>query len=205
MWILPSRARPHNVQRLIEAWYETRASTPVDVCVDADDPCLVQYEAMQLPSRWKINIGTRQGLSWLYNDAYERQPHAYWYGFIADDVVPLTELWDVQLIAAAGRDGMAVPAGGHDANGAPHFVLGGDLVRSIGWLSLPGLDRLYIDTVWQQIAEYRGVLRRVPDVTLEHRHFSNGKALMDATYLKHNKPQDKSIYENWSYHNGYLP
>ena len=200
MWILPSRSRPHNLLRLIDAWERTGASTPVELCLDLDDSCLPQYDAMQIPSGWHLSMGWHGPLSRLYNDAYGRHLGATFFGFIADDVVPLTNGWDTRLIEVAGNDGMAVPAGGHDPNGAPHFVLGGDLVRSIGWLSLPGLDRLYIDTVWQKIAESRGVLRRVPNVILEHRHFSNRKAMIDATYLKHRKQQDKSIYDNWRQH-----
>lgn len=202
MWILPSRSRPHNLRRLIDACDKTGASTPVELCLDVDDECLPQYQAVWMQPMWYIVTEQRKGLSDVYNNAYLRHPHEPWYGFIADDVVPLTMGWDTRLIEVAGRDGMAVPAGGHDPNGAPHFVLGGDLVRSMGWLSLPGLDRLYIDTVWQRIAEARGVLIRVPDVILEHRHFSNGKAMIDETYRKHHKEQDKLIYNNWSKQNG---
>ena len=204
MWILPSRSRPHNLLRLIDAWGRTGASTPVELCLDFNDPCLRQYLSIPMPSGWIVVTGERDGLSRVYNDAFARHPEASWYGFIADDIVPLTDSWDVNLIEVAGSDGMAVPAGGHDPNGAPHFVLGGDLVRSMGWLCLPGLDRLYIDTIWQEIATARGVLRRVPDVILEHRHFSNRKALIDETYLKKHKVQDKLIYDNWR-QNGNFP
>lgn len=99
---------------------------------------------------------------------------------------------------------MSVPAGGETTGGCPHFVLGGDLVRSIGWLSLPGLDRIYIDTCWEKIAKRRGVYREVHNVKLEHHHFSNGKALMDSTYRKHHKPQDKVIYDNWRKQHAYI-
>lgn len=196
-WILPTRSRPQNIQRLIDAWSKTGASTPVELCVDSDDPCLSQYEEIPMPHGWELIIGLRGPLSAIYNAAHERHRHSEYFGFIADDVVPITSGWDSILIETAGRDSMAVPAGGHNPGGAPHFVLGGDLVRSVGWLSLPGLDRLYIDTAWQDIATARGVLRRVPEVVLEHRHFSNKKALIDATYLKHRKAQDKLIYDNW--------
>lgn len=190
MWILPSRGRPHSVLRLLKAYEETEASTPVWLRLDEDD----SGYAINHPN-WEVSAGPRVPLSQIYNEAYQRKTD--WYGFIADDVVPLTKHWDRLLIAVAGRDGMSVPSGGHEPNGAPHFVLGGDLVRSMGWLCLPGLHRLYIDTVWQDIATKLGVLRRVPEVVLEHRHFSNGKALMDATYRKPNKASDRKIYEAW--------
>ena len=204
MWILPSRSRPHNLLRLIDAWVKTGASTPVLLCIDSDDPCLKQYETIEIPPEWSVVVGLRGPLSDIYNNAYARHPNEPWHGFIADDVVPITNGWDVKLIDTAGSDGMSVPAGGETTGGCPHFVLGGDLVRSVGWLSLPGLDRIYIDTVWGDIAAKQGVFRSVPDVILEHRHFSNGKAMIDKTYIKSRKQQDKLIYNNWRQH-AYLP
>ena len=159
---------------------------------------------MVMPSGWLIVIGHRAPLSVIYNDAYERHKNKPWHGFIADDVVPLTDAWDTRLIEAAGSDGMAVPAGGESTGGCPHFVLGGELVRSVGWLSLPGLDRLYIDTVWGEIAKSRGVYREFQNVKLEHRHFSNKKALMDSTYKKYHKTQDKFIYDQWRKQHAYI-
>lgn len=153
---------------------------------------------------WTFTVGERKPLSDIYAEAFHRFPDAPYYGFIADDVVPRTPEWDRRLIEVAGNDGMAVPSGGHeDYAGAPHFVLGGDMVRSIGWLALPGLNRLWIDTVWNDIAEAKGVLRRVPEVILEHWHFSNGKAMMDSTYRKYHKIEDMMTYENWK-RRGYL-
>lgn len=192
MWILPSRGRPQNVIRLIEAFNRTGATTPVWLRLDDDDP---QPELHG--GNWIVNIGPRLLLSEIYAEAYRKYPDLPWYGVIADDVVPITPGWDRKLIEAAGNDGMAIPSGGETTGGYPHFVLGGDLVRSIGWLALPGLDRLYIDTVWHDIAEQHGVLRFLPDAILEHRHFSNRKALPDSTYRKNNKARDKVIYETW--------
>ena len=163
--------------------------------LDDDDPSLPEYLALALPTNWVREVGPRVPLSHIYNTVLQWLPDNPYWGFIADDVVPETLGWDFRLINTAGSDGMAVPAGGHDPEGTPHFVLGGDLVRSMGWLALPGLDRLYIDTVWLDIAKSRGVLRRLPDVVLRHHHFSNGLALRDATYQKHHKPQDRALYE----------
>lgn len=205
MWILPSRSRPHNLSRLVDAWVMTGASTPVELCVDFDDPLLAAYENTPIPNGWRIVVGPRSPLSVVYNDAYARNKDEPWFGFIADDVVPVTNGWDSILIDAAGSNGMAIPDGGETTGGCPHFVLGGGLVHSIGWLSLPGLDRLYIDTVWGTIARSRGVYREINSVRLEHMHFSNGKAIMDSTYRKHHKQQDKLIYDNWRQQHAYLP
>ena len=205
MWILPSRARPHNVFRLLKAYEETGATTPVWLRLDNDDHTPEYHH-----KNWIVEKGPRLPLSEIYAEAYEKFHDSEWFGLIADDVVPVTPHWDCKLIDIAGRDGMAVPAGGDTTGGCPHFVLGGDLVRSVGWLALPGLDRLYIDTVWHDLAEKRGVLRYRPEILLEHRHFSNGQALFDQTYQKKHKAEDKAVYEGWKLSNqrgkhGYSP
>lgn len=197
MWIIPSRGRPHNITRLATAWLATGASTPALILVDDDDATREVYLGLEKPPQWSVRIGARKRLSDLYNGAFAAHPDCHWFGFLADDVVPETPRWDSILIEAAGRDGMAIPAGGDTTGGAPHFVLGGDLVRSVGWLALPGLDRLYIDTVWYQIAKARGVAHYRPAVMLRHHHFSNGLALMNATYRKKRKAADRAIYETW--------
>lgn len=133
----------------------------------------------------------------IYNEFYQRHPYHDWYGFIGDDVVPETKGWDRELIATADLDGMAVPSGGETTGGTPHFVIAGSLVREQGWLCLPGLNRLYIDRVWREIAQARGVLRHRPDVVLKHMHFSNNLALIDSTYRKPLKENDRALYEAW--------
>lgn len=166
--------------------------------LDDDDLTVPDTLSLPFPGPWSIEIGPRVPLSQIYNTAFQQSPGAAYYGFIADDVVPETPQWDQILIEIAGNDGMAVPAGGHDPEGAPHFVLGGDLVREIGFLSLPGLDRIFIDQVWLDIAKSRGVLRRVPYVLLKHQHFSKG-APYDKTYRKYRKAEDRQVYENWRF------
>ncbi|KKL27890.1 hypothetical protein LCGC14_2380620 [marine sediment metagenome] len=204
MWLIPSRERPHRLTRLMEACRKTKMSTAAVVLLDTDDPNLPGYLRLPMIPEWTIEIGLRSGLSEIYNRAFARYPDEVWYGTLCDDVVPETDYFDLQLIEVAGSDSFSF--GDDGINGGKHgthFVVGGDLVRSVGWLSLPGLNRIYIDTVWNDIAHDRSVYYYLPHIKLTHHHFSNGKALMDKTYKKHNKDRDKSIYEAWSieYHN----
>ena len=170
-------------------------STEVIVQLDDDDPMLGGYT--DLPFNWTLSITPRKILSERYNEVFEGWSHLKWYGFLADDVVPETDGWDRTLISGAGKDGLAYGDDGIDPTRPTHFVLGGDLVRQMGWLSLPGLQRIFIDTVWHDIAKAGNVLRYVPEVKLTHHHFSNGKALMDATYRKPGKAQDAALYAKW--------
>ncbi len=198
MWIIPSRSRPQNIRRLIGI------TTPVYLRLDDDDPMLQGYRDLDLPWNWIFVVTKRASFSSIYNEFFIALPDLDWYGFLADDVVPETFDWDRLLIEAAGKDGLAFGDDGINGGAfATHFVVGGDLVRSVGWLALHGLDRIYIDTVWNDIAADRGVRRYLPDVKLRHHHFSNRLALMDQTYRKPTKYNDRILYEAWvmEYHN----
>lgn len=198
MWLIPSRERPHRLTQLMKACRETKMSTAAVILLDDDDPCLLAYLRLSMLPNWSFEIGPHGSLSDIYNRAWRLYPHETWYGMLCDDVVPETHEFDKLLIDSAGLDGLSF--GDDSINGgdhATHMVLGGNLVRSMGFLSLPGLDRIYIDTVWNDIARDRGVHRYLPHVKLTHHHFSNGKALVDKTYKKFNKKKDQEIYEAW--------
>jgi hypothetical protein len=200
MWVLPSRGRPKNLLRFFDAFAKTQADTAGLVILDHDDPALNGYRAVILPPGWSLILEHRhQTLGSLQNSVFNRWPNNEWYGLIADDVVPLTDYWDKELVKAAGSNGVSYP---HDSiNGGTQFthgVIGGDLVREMGWLILPGLDRLYGDNVWTEIGNKRGVLEYCPQVKFDHLHFSNGKAEMDETYRKTQTDEDRKIYTDWA-------
>lgn len=195
MWVLPSRSRPHSVRRLIEGF---GGGSPVLLILDNDDPLLPAYLDLKYPANWSVVHDERAPLSVIYSRAFALFGDLDWYGFIADDVLPASPSWDSLLIEGAGRDGMAVPDDGSgDETHSPHFVLGGDLPRETGWLCLPGLNRIYIDTVWQDISRAKGVYRYLPDIKLTHLHFSTGHALLDSTYRKPEKAADRLLYQTW--------
>ena len=196
MWFLPSRSRAGNVKRFFEAYRRTGAVSPGVLRIDADDAG--DYLGIELPVGWSLHIGQRMTLGEMTNEFFQLNPLAPWYGLIGDDVVPVTLGWDKTLISLAGRCGIAYPNDNHQAPQlACHMVIGGDLVREMGWLALPGLDRLYIDTVWTDIGRGRAVMVYAPGVLVEHYHFSNGKAPMDAVYKKPNAQRDALCYEAW--------
>ena len=173
-------------------------TTPVIIRLDDDDPMLQGYNDLDWPLFWQIITADRMPLGDVYNSFFNAMPGLDWYGFLADDVVPETFGWDRLLIKAAGSFGLAF--GDDGINGetrATHFVLGGDLVRQFGWLALPGLDRTYIDTVWNDITYEHATFRYLPHVKMTHKHFSNRTALMDHTYRKPTKDRDRALYQAW--------
>ena len=197
MWILPSRWRVANCKRFFAQWKAMKSSTPGVLVVDEDDD-VEGYKKVELPDNWSLVVYPRMSMCGKSNQAFFDNPGKDWYGFIDDDAFPMTEEWDKKLIEAAGNNGLS-----HCWNGignerlASQFVIGGDLARELGWIFLPGLGRIYGDDVITAIADKKGVRKYLPDVKLEQRHFSNGKAPMDRAYQKPEAQQDREVYEQW--------
>ena len=80
MWVLPTRGRPKSLERFIEAWKATSASTRVMVRLDSDDPELVNYIQLALEANFTCNVGPRRGVSKSMNEVFEIYPDEPWYG-----------------------------------------------------------------------------------------------------------------------------
>lgn len=184
MFILPTRGRPWGLQRFLHAYIETRAFAQVLVYCDDDDPCLPEYQdILPLPGHWKFVVGPRILLGAVFNIFFEQYPDEYYYGFLSDDVVPLTVHWDTALINTAGFKAVSYPDDGLTHEEIATFpVIGGDLVRAAGFLAYPGLNQYFIDTCWHRMAKDLGVLHYMPEIKFDHRHHVNHKAEVDETY-----------------------
>lgn len=197
MWVLPTRGRPANLRRFFWFYNQMGGAVGGSVLTDHDDCPLPMPEG--LPDNWHMIGQPRAGLAERHNHALGLFPNEPWYGLAADDLVPLTPGFEQRLIEAAGSDRIAFgPDGINDDRLVGHCVIGGDLVREIGWLMLPGLARLYADNVWTDIGHERGCLRYLPDVRLAHLHFSTGQSAFDETYRKPEADSDKRIYDAWT-------
>lgn len=198
MWIMPSRERPHNVARFFAAYHNTLATTPGVVCIRDNDPTRWRYENIALPPGWTLVAYPPMSMGDRTNRVFDDNPGKDWYGYMDDDSVPETPHWDVMLVAAAGRAGIA-----HCFNGigneklASQFVMGGDLARDLGWVLLRGVARLYGDNAVTDVGRKRNCITYLPDVRVIQHHFSNGMAPRDETYLKPEAAADKAIYMDW--------
>ncbi len=183
MFILPSRGRPHNLRRFLDAALDTDQQARTLVYLDEDDPALGEYRKINYPHWWVVHVGQPVGLGGVYKWVFETFPDLDYYGFLGDDLIPQTKHWDEKLIDAAGVGGISYGDDGHWGELlATHPCIGGELVRHMGWLCYPGLKKLFIDTVWHTIGAKLGRLHYLPDVKLEHMHYLFGKAEHDETY-----------------------
>lgn len=197
MWILPSRWRVNNCKRFFAQWERVKSSTPGVLVVDEDDN-VEGYKTVKLPENWSLVVYPRLSMVEKSNRAFWENPGKEWYGFIDDDAFPLTDEWDKKLVEAAGAYGLA-----HCWNGignerlASQFVIGKKFAEELNYILMPGLSRLYGDDIITAEADKRGIRKYLPEVKLEQRHFSNGKAPMDRAYQKPEAAQDREVYEKW--------
>ena len=168
------------------------------VRLDEDDPKLGEYMDIQLPSNCFRVVGPRTGYGGAMREFFAAEPDHDCYGMMGDDSVPLTPRWDQTLRDAANRVNIAYPD--DMINGetlATHCYCGGDFLRALGFWTLPDLTHLYTDTVLDYLGRLYGNLVYVPEVEIEHRHWSVGKAVHDETYVHHSAAKDAEAFGAW--------
>ena len=205
--IVPSRGRPQNVARLLDAVHETRrARTHVHVAVDDDDSALDAYQDMwngHAGSGDWLGVGARDGLiGWTNKIAVENAADYRFLASLGDDHLPRTKGWDTALIRAIedmGGTGIAYPWDGVREDIPEAVVMSSNIVTALGWMALPDLRHYYPDNVWADLGRGAGCLRHCRAVWVEHVHPATGKAVPDQTNRDNAKSisADKVAYLQW--------
>ena len=185
MWVFATRSRFSNCARFIESWIKTSASSPVYVRMDEDDPELDRLLTLPWPPEFELVVGPQARIGQAMNEMFNKYPNEPWYGIMADDQVPKTERWDQRLIEAAIPDQISYADDVYEKRTRIcHPCVGGDLVRTVGFFSVPTVRHFGTDTFWEQLHHSCGKNGRLPDVVVEHAHVNFNQAPNDATYIR---------------------
>ena len=209
--VVPSRSRPQNVARLVEAWQQTGAFevAAMRVDVDADDPTFERYVEISegFPSGARLAAGHRwRPLVWKLNRAARQEQHGYFaLGFMGDDHLPRTDLWAHRYLdeLAELETGIVYGDDGYQHENTPtQWAMTADIVRALGGKMVPApVDHLYCDDAVRDLGRAAGCLRYLPDVMIEHMHPSAGKADRDPQYERVNSrgqyAKDRPAYHAW--------
>lgn len=202
--IVPSRSRPSNAARLIEAWEATCATAELLFAVDRDDPTFDDYvnlgaDMVTLP-KWKPMCEK------LNEVATAVAPRVQYVGFMGDDHLPHTSQWDALIVDELERLqlGIVYPNDWYQGSNLPTSVfMDAVIVRRLGWMVPPGIEHLYCDNAWLEIGKALGTLRYLPDVIVEHLHPHARKADFDAQYERVNScdqtTRDREAFDRWRY------
>jgi hypothetical protein len=204
--IIPTRGRNENAIRLYEAINATADFTEVVFAIDADD--VETYKGLMAEiaglGNVKIVIADRMGMNGTLNHwALWFSPDYDYICFMGDDHLPRTGGWDTKLAEAIGKEpGIAY---GNDLlqgeNLPTAVVMSSKIIRATGFMSPPNLKHLFLDNYWLAMGQALGNSNYLPDVILEHMHYTNGKAEHDERYAAVNNAEmhngDQAIFTEY--------
>lgn len=207
--VVPSRSRPQNVARLLQAWTDTDAWAVADmrIDIDADDQAYGDYLMLNLPPGARLAVGHRwRSLVWKLNRAARQESLTYGaLGFMGDDHVPMTEGWAQRYVAELRDLGTGIVYcrdDYHDEKLPTQWAMTSDIVRALGNRLTPApVDHLYCDNAVLDLGTAAGCIRYLPDVLIQHRHPVNGLAESDEQYRRVNSraqyAHDRPAYQRW--------
>lgn len=157
----------------------------VTVLVNEDDPAVNDYWEL---SPWPIELlpaGSRCADAWRW--MYDKHPDHSYYGMVCDDNTPQTDGWHQALVTAAENCYIAYPNGKNTEFPLMRGVccIGGDFVRAIGGVVLPGYQHNYVDVVLNTIGDDSGLMRPLSHIHVDHNHWRfDPQVVRDETYLR---------------------
>lgn len=196
--VVPSRGRPQAVTELAAAFEATATSSPLLVfSLDEDDPALGQYlAAIRDRQSWvDVAVAPNANMAEALNHA-ARGTDGFAVAFMGDDHRPRTYGWDAVYLDALRVLGTGIVYGDdllQRENLPTQVAMTTDIVRTLGWMTPPGLRHMYLDNFWRDLGAAAGCLRYLPDVVVEHMHPVAGKAQLDEGYERVNAPE---MYEH---------
>lgn len=196
-WVLPTHNRPEKCQAVLDQIIEVGHSSYGTVLINGSN-----YPELRIPHNWDVeylpeNIGVCGAMQYYF----KKYPSEMFYGLICDDEYVYTPGWDLTLIEACQPHHISFGNDGWQSGRRQHGYVtwSGDLVREVGFLSLPGLWHWFHDDVWESIARALDLNRFCKDVRVEHKHYRAGKSEHDATYRlgSSRRESDAKIFAEW--------
>jgi hypothetical protein len=115
-------------------------------------------------------------------------------GFMGDDHLPRTPLWDEELIHYLnGKPGVAYGNDLFQGERIPTAaILSSRIIQVLGYMVPTTLEHLYLDDYWKMLGTDLGNLVYRPEVVIEHLHPAASKAQYDQVYTEANSAEQYS-------------
>jgi hypothetical protein len=185
--IVPTRKRPGQVARFIESFDKTTDHADLLFVTDGDDD---SYEGFDWKGHTAMAMTPRGCVSEKLNYAAQQMVDSYDQLFcVGDDNVFVTEHWDTKLLKVLktdlGGSGLVYPNDKRRSDVPENWLVSTDVVREVGWFCNPILKQYYTDNSWSVLCKRADMIRYVPDVIVEHKHYSmDPDAVHDEVYME---------------------
>jgi hypothetical protein len=199
---VPSRGRPHNLERLARAAAAT-CTLDYEILVRLDDDDNHAYPALE---KVRYVVGPRIFFTASLNELAEiasKEDFTH-VAILGDDVLPETIGWDETMVKALPELGVVYGSDGlehlHGQDLPTHVVVPMEMYRRLGWLGLPTSRHLFLDNAWRELGKLTKFIY-LPEVKLSHLHRWNKAAPDDQTYREANDKKkrdlDRIAFETW--------
>lgn len=218
--IVPTRGRPENVLKVIQAWTFTDAWDHADMVLvaDADDPEVQGYRdvvagfnhnaAPEEPIATLIEVPAWLPMVHKLNAAARDLAGRYFaLGFAGDDHLPQTIGWAARYLTVLRELGTGMVYGDDGYQGrklSTEWAITSDVVRALGRMVPADVEHMYCDNSMMDLFGSAGAMRWLPEVRIEHMHPVVGKAKTDEQYQRVNHrdqyAKDRRSYQRWRDH-----
>jgi hypothetical protein len=164
-----------------------RVDTSLHVYVDNDDPRLDEYRELVGVN---LVVGEPSRIGPILNrNVMDLVDNYYIVGFMGDDHAPRTPGWDKVFLDHLTEMRTGVVYGNdlfQGQNLATAVCMTSDIIKTLGYFSLPGANHLFLDNFWMSIGRGIDRLYYFDDVVIEHIHPAKEKAEWDEVYANAN-------------------
>lgn len=212
--IIPTRGRPQNMARVIQAWRDTTAFEVASLlfAMDEDDSELDKYLAVagslreDIQGQVAVTVREREPMAPRTNfEAALFADQFFALGSAGDDHVPETAGWAQRYLEELKRLGSGIV---HGDDGFQHgklcteWAMTSDIVRKLDGRMIPApVDHLYADNSVMDLGRISGLLSYLPDVRITHHHPVANRAQMDEGYQRVNSREqyaaDGEKFKRW--------
>ena len=209
--LCPSRGNPQALGEAIFSFSNTKldVQTRFVAVLDENDPEMEGY-AEVLEDSWAEIFVVPSDKIGNMNLALNEAAKVYVdqdvdvIGFIGDDHRFRTPGWD-RVISKILTDEGGGFAFGNDLYMGDYLptqvFVSSAIIRSLGWMGLPGARHLYLDNTWKQLGNETSSLYYLPDIVIEHMHPVAGKGEWDENHKRVNSNEmyahDREVFEGW--------
>lgn len=209
--VVPTYGRPDNARRLQQAFKATcTGRTELHLVLQANDPAWDDYLQDGNPGTWATAPASCGGTgfvaptNWAVERILARMYQPYAIGFMGDDHLPRTRGWDTAFVETLRRRGTGYVYGNDLIQGEQiptQVAMTADIPRAFGWFANPICKHLFADNMWRDLGKAARCIRYLPDVVVEHLHYTAGRSADDSTYRIGNSDvrwrEDPAAYQVW--------
>ena len=199
--IIPTRERNHKIKKIHTQWFnmlDPNVSTDCIIVLDSDNeetyerlPGFIYYVVNPNPKGTK---GAIYPLNEIANKIYKDYEYL---GFWGDDHYPQTQNWNSTMYEVLYKNAPYAMVYGDDliqgVKLPTEIIMDSLFVEEFKFMAHPSLTHLYCDDIWKYTGQQIENLHYIPDVIIEHLHFSVGKSENDNMYQINNSSECYSL------------